>query len=203
MRVAQGTAYSEFLAYHLRTFRTVDFQILDATGRASVKGFKREDVTEIDARAAADKFRKFCGVVSHAPVVEVPRLHVIVVEHLRENLRVLAVAEAVLHALKVREVLVFPAGAVKFRAAAAALGIAGVAKLASIAENLPPGLVYCAADILPHCHGKSLIPLAMVVSAYIEVAVRRRPACFSFFHSGLQPAARDDCVGLEEFKRRR
>ena len=125
--------------------------------------------------------------------MEVKGLLVVVVEDLGEDLVVLAVAPGVVHALQVGVVDIFPAGTEELGLAAAALGVAGVAELALIAQHLAPGLVDDRADVVAHGHRKSLISLTMIIRAHVEVVVRG-----VVFHSRHQPASGDDGVGLEQ-----
>ena len=103
--------------------------------------------------------------------MEILGLLVVVVEDLGENLVVLAVAPGVVDALQVRVVDVLPAGAEELGLAAAALRVAGVAELSPVAEHLAPGLVDDGADVVAHGHRKSLISLAVIICAHVEIIV--------------------------------
>ena len=141
--------------------------------------------------------------------MEVAGLEVVVVEHLGEYLRILAVAPGVLDAAQVGVVPVLPASAVEFRAAAAAFRVAGVADFASVSEHLAPGLVYGLAHGIPDSHREALVALAVVVGAHVEAFVRqgrlRRvrsgETAPPVVNPERKPAAGDHRMGLEQLKR--
>ena len=109
--------------------------------------------------------------VFHLPTVEVGRLLVEVVEHLREDMLVAGVAVRIVETHKIRLGCVFPAILEFLRFPATAFREAGVADLIIIGEDLSTG----GADGLHHMGvaglGDTLITLTMVIGTDIEDGV--------------------------------
>ena len=107
---------------------------------------------------------------SYCPAVEVCRL-VIVVEYLREYLGVVGVAERVVYDAEVGMRRVVPTALIELGDASAALAEAGIAHLALIAEYDASRGAYGLIHLWGHLTAHTLVALAMVIGADIEMGV--------------------------------
>ena len=222
MGLAERAAYLEFLANSKGALGTHDAQFPDAAALAALQRFEVGDVAKVHLQLTADQLRQFLLRVLHRPAVEVGRLLVVVVEHLRQHVAVVGVAIGTRDGRQVGFRGVLPAILELLRLTAAALREAGVAQLSLIGEHLSA----CSLHGLGHSRdvgvGDALIALAMVVGTDVEDGVvlavvptdafalafdegeERRRLLGMFLpakHLRIEPAAADDCRSLQELQR--
>ena len=135
--VAEGAAYLQFLAYGEGALRAHYGEAADAPAASALHGSELYYVAEVDVEVLFEQPCQFLLRVFHVPAVEVGCFLVVVVEHLRQNLRVGGVAERlwrgaypsvevflahqfggrraliIVHRLEVRHLLILPAVAEK------------------------------------------------------------------------------------------
>ena len=177
------------------------------------------DVAEVDVEFAADEFGELLLREFHLPTVEIGRLLIEVVEHLRENLFIRRVTPGVVDADEVGLGRVFPAILELLSLATTALVETGVADLVAIGQYLSAGFEDSLFDMGTGGLGDALITLAVVVGTDIEDGViltivpadefiilsREREEAIGTLlmflalgHLGKEPRTRDDRMGLEE-----
>ena len=219
MGFAQGSANLEFLADGEGLLGSHNLELPDATTLASLQGDEVGNGTEIGIELGVDERGKFVGGVIDRPAIEVVGFLVVVVQHLRQHLFVVGVAEGVVHADEVRLGRIFPAILELLGHTTTALGEAGVANLIAIAENLTACGLERLLDSLAGLLGDALIALAMVVGTNIkdgmvfavvpanELVVfldKREEAVLLFLilltatHLRQQPRTGDDGMSLEQ-----
>ena len=192
MALAERTPYFQFLADYHRALCAHDAQFIKPAARAPSDGLQVNNLTEVNTRLALDELGQLLLCIVHTPTVEVSRLLVVIVEHLREDALVMSVAEAVrlrpyplfgigLHskvgdslswcvadALEIGLWRIVPTILKLLHGAPAALGETGIADFVAIGQHLavctPDGLSHVAAGL----HRDALIALTMVVGTHIE-----------------------------------
>ena len=250
--LAEGAADFQLFAERQTALAAHDAQQGDAAACAALQRLKVYDFAKIEVEPLAQTCRQF-GLRQHGlPTVEVGRRgEVVVVEHLGEQsllggvaigrgdghdptLRLCLIGEVgdaalaiAAHGLKIRDVLIVPAGAVTLGHAAATFRETRVAHLAFGKQHLAArGTHRLAAHLAGRAgSGQALITLAMVVGADVEEGVvltvvpahvlvvaaheREETARCPLAGGGAaaqhlteQPTARNDGVRLEQGERR-
>ena len=93
MRIAQRTAYLQFLTDSEGALRSHNLQAADASAAATLHRNEVENVAELHLQTLCDEALQLVLRVCDVPAIEVGRLLVVVVEHFREYLLVVGVAE--------------------------------------------------------------------------------------------------------------
>ena len=106
--------------------------------------------------------------VGDKPIVEIHRLLVVVIEHLRQYLPVLCVAVWVIDAGQIRLPDILPAVLILLCHASATLGEAGIAHVSVISQDLSASRFHCAGHVRIACIGDALIALAVVIGTDIK-----------------------------------
>ena len=95
MARTERTAYFEFLPYGKRPFFTHYFKLAKPATLTSFNRNKVNNLSKVNAKLAVDKLRKLRLGIVYTPAIEVGCFLIIVVQHLRENVFIRCVAEAV------------------------------------------------------------------------------------------------------------
>ena len=93
MRIAQRAAYLQFLSDGECALRAHNLQSADASAAATLHWNEVENVAELHLQTLCDEALQLLLRVCDVPAIEVGRLLVVVVEHFREYLLVVGVAE--------------------------------------------------------------------------------------------------------------
>ena len=192
MGLAERAAYLQFLSDDECLAGTLDAEFADASASATLQRFERHNLTEILLLLCADELGQFLLAVFHLPAVEIGGLLIIVVEHLREHLPVLGVAEGIgrlpdptlkeslvafllgsqtddiTHGAEIGFGRVFPTILVLLADAATALAETGIADFAGMADDETTGGADGSICILAQLAGDALVALAMVIGTDIE-----------------------------------
>ena len=97
VKVAIGKSATdfEFLTTHQLLLTAHDAQFLDTPTGAALYGLEVENITKVFFATLSKETRQFCLRKFHLPAVEVLRLTVVIVEHLRKEVRILRITEGV------------------------------------------------------------------------------------------------------------
>ena len=85
MRLAEPLTDFQFLAHRQRTFLAHNLHCDDSTRSTTFYRNKVKNTSKVNARLSPDEFTQFISRVTHRPSIEIHRLLVIVVQHLRKN----------------------------------------------------------------------------------------------------------------------
>src|SRR5574344_282852 len=167
---------------------------------------------------------EFCQLIRsvvNSPMIEVHRLLIVVIEHLRENAAITCMAIRVRLCHKIRMRHFFPTRLKHLGHATATLREASITKPTIIGEHLSP----CSLNGFDHLRiglaGDALITLAMVIGTHIKTGVSLTVIptndaalpqllmkslstsrhLLTMIHHDQQPTARDDSMCLQEFER--
>ena len=121
MRLRQGLADFKFLTNRERALCTNNLQQGYSAAQPALNSLQIDDFTEIHLCLICDELADFLLRVFNSPCVEIERFLIVVVEHLRNNVRILGVAIWILNRLEVRQRSVFPAILIFFGNTATAL----------------------------------------------------------------------------------
>ena len=201
MALAQYASYLQFLADDERLFRTDDLQSGYSAALAALQRHEINNRSQVHFQVVRDEFRQFRLCVLHLPAVEVGCFLVIIVQHLRQYLIVVGIAErlgttanpalclrfvseielwearfrnlllAVSHSRKITLRRVFPAILELFGLSAAAFAEACVANLIARHQYLASCVLHRQLNVLVGGARYALLTLAMVVGAHIEYGV--------------------------------
>ena len=162
------TAYLKFLADGVGALCAHELQLPDATALAALHGDEVLNGTQVDAELALQPLANLLRADGLRPLVEVDGFLVVVVEHLRNNVRILSVTIWIFNRLQIRLRNVLPAILIFLSSTATALRETGVAHLTIRHQHLtlrsPDGF----------CHMRvggtrdALIALTVVVGADVE-----------------------------------
>ena len=93
MALAQRTADFEFLADGERALRTDNLQFPYSAAASTLKRNEVENIAEVHAELFLYNRRELSLRVIDSPTIEVVRLLVVIIQHLRQNLLIMRVAE--------------------------------------------------------------------------------------------------------------
>ena len=248
MRTREGLANDQLLTDGHRTLGTYNLQLDQSARNTTLNGDQIGYRTEVDTQTLADQIRQTLLREFLGPTIEVLSLLIVRIEHLRQHLRIGRVAErlrrrgdplasllldgqiprrilncCVINLCQIGVNNRLPYILKTLGYTAAALRETCVAGLAIVSNDLTARLSNSLTNYLGRCAVDTLITLAVVISAHVEIGVilTVEPTNILVIGAGLgliiglsllqlsrlldlcdQPATRDHCVSLQQLQRR-
>ena len=220
VRLTQRTTDLEFLTDRESFLRSHNLQLPDTTTLSTLKRNEIGNGSEVIFQFAVDQLRELLLGVLHRPSVEIGRLLIEIIQHLRKDMLIARVTIGIVERLQIGLWRILPAILKLLSLSATTFREARVADLILIDQNLSARGLYGLFHSRTRLFGDALIALAMIIGTHVENGMvftivpayefiilfdKREEGSTAIFHLlalthlGQEPRTGNDGMCLQEF----